>query len=65
LRNIYPWLVVVVVVDLVGNETGLLVVVDGLLASSQHKVKSNFSNPQGDSMAFIRKFITLLVKPNL
>ena len=58
---------VVVVVVLVGNETGLLVVVDndGLLVSSQHKVKSKLSNPQGDSIAFSRKFITLLVKPNL
>ena len=58
---------VVVVVVLVGNETGLFVVVDndGLLVSSQHKVKSKLSNPQGDSIAFSRKFITLLVKPNL
>ena len=58
---------VVVVVVLVGNEIGLFVVVenDGLLVSSQHKVKSKLSNPQGDSIAFSRKFITLLVKPNL
>ena len=42
-------LVALVVVDLVGNETGLLVVVEGLFASSQHKVKSNFSNPKNRS----------------
>ena len=54
-------LVALVVVDIVGNETGLFVVVEGLFASSQHKVKSNFSNPQGDSVGKQQNSYLILV----